>query len=362
MPTAPSIEPHVLRNETGLAFTFYPNGGLSAITCGDVQINLFEGNPLEGALANLYLRSHEADGVAFVPLIGPASPLRQAIGAGHMTASGAWRDISCTCRLELAADEAAWYWRIRVVNRSEEAKKLDVVYAQDVGITSPAVTRSNEAFVSQYIDHNVLEHPECGAVLVSRQNQPVGGRFPIVLLGSAGRTVGFCTDGLDFYGLSARETGVPAALVRENLPQRRRQGEFSLLALQAEPRVLGPGEEAEFTFFGLFVPDHPEAVSADDLCLIDLVRAAELSSDLSDCPNLFTTSPFLESQELTDGEIDALFGADRRHEEWDGDRLLSFFHAPAGAHVVLRPKELLVDRPTGRSSSRAANCSPAIPA
>ena len=62
---------------------------------------------------------------------------------------------------------------------------------------------------------------------------------------------------------------------------------------------------------------------------------------------LFSSAALLNGLDLDDDELQALFGSQWRHEEFDprGTRL-SFFHGDE-RHVVLRAKELLVLRPHG---------------
>ena len=63
--------------------------------------------------------------------------------------------------------------------------------------------------------------------------------------------------------------------------------------------------------------------------------------------SLFTRRPSLKVSELIDAELKSLFGAERHDIEVAGDgALLSFFHG-ADRHVVLRAKELRVQRPHG---------------
>jgi 1,2-beta-oligoglucan phosphorylase len=54
----------------------------------------------------------------------------------------------------------------------------------------------------------------------------------------------------------------------------------------------------------------------------------------------------LAALELDTSDLDGLFAATRRHEEREGETLLSFFHGEH-SHVVLRAKELRLQRPHG---------------
>jgi cellobiose phosphorylase len=62
---------------------------------------------------------------------------------------------------------------------------------------------------------------------------------------------------------------------------------------------------------------------------------------------LFSDAPLLEALDLDNASCDAFFAQERRHEESDADDgLLSFSHG-ADRHVVLKAKELRVQRPHG---------------
>ena len=61
---------------------------------------------------------------------------------------------------------------------------------------------------------------------------------------------------------------------------------------------------------------------------------------------LFASAPWLQALALSGREIDEHFGRPRRHEEHEGETLLSFFHG-AASHVVLGAKELRTQRPHG---------------
>lgn len=102
-----------------------------------------------------------------------------------------------------------WFWDVKVEGSNV---LLDVIYSQDVGIASPAAVTSNEAYLSQYIDHAVFEDEKYGYVVCSRQNQPQGGKFPYLQQGTLTGAAGYSTDGFQFFGLSYKETDKPEAL------------------------------------------------------------------------------------------------------------------------------------------------------
>jgi cellobiose phosphorylase len=234
---------------------------------------------------------------------------------------------------------------------------LDLVHAQDVALADYGAVRLNEYYVSQYVDHTPLAHPSRGVVLAVRQNLPVGGRHPWALLGSLGRGTSFATDALSLYGLASRAGNAPAGLEAERLAGERLQHEHSLAAIQDEVFELAPGARAARGFFGWLEPDHPAASSRGDLACVDRALALPEAAPPAEprtqaagpesAKSLFASRPLLEARELHPDGLVALFGAERRAVERDGDRLLSFFHG-AAAHVVLPAKERASLRPHGQ--------------
>jgi hypothetical protein len=66
--------------------------------------------------------------------------------------------------------------------------------------------------------------------------------------------------------------------------------------------------------------------------------------------SLFHSAAQWPARDLSATELATYFGGERRHEEWQDGRLLSFFQqSPEGEarHIALRAKELAVDRPHG---------------
>ena len=354
--TAP-LFPQRLTSRAGLSIEINANGSIRRFDCGNVAIGLFLGNEVEGGPANLYLRRH-AETLQWTPLLGPASPTRfQLPGAdGSLVGTGAWLGIRYTITLVLSQDASAWFWHVRLENTTSDEHHLDLTYAQDVALASYGGVRLNEFYVSQYLDHTPLSHPERGVVLASRQNQAVDGRNPWLLIGSLRKGESFSTDALQLHSLATRAGKAPAAIVGE-LPGKRLQHEHSMAIVRDTLLDLGPNGSATAGFFGAFVADHREATSPTDLDRVREVLAlaeaqpapvrASQTATAGDLATLFSEAPLLESIDLDSAALQTHFGSERRHEERDErGELLSFFHGDAH-HVALRAKELLVLRPHG---------------
>jgi 1,2-beta-oligoglucan phosphorylase len=351
----PSID-----NAAGLQFEFNHNGSLRHLRANDVHVNLFVGNEVEGGPANLWLRMRDdAAGVELVPLLGPRSPLALRRSAGSFEATGVWHDLQLHLSLRLAADMPAWFWHLRVDNLGSAARTISVLHVQDLGLAAYGAIRTNEYYVSHYIDLCPLQHRERGHVVAARQNQAVDGRHPWALIGSLRRGASYATDALQVLGVVARAGATPAGLAA-GLPGTRLQHEHALAAIEDEALTLAPGGGADLGFFGCVQAHHPDATTNADLAAVDAALALpeakapawgdDEHNAAAPARTVFSHAPLLAVDELDATALGSLFGASRRHEERDDDgTLLSFFHGRSheGAHVVLRAKELIVKRPHG---------------
>jgi cellobiose phosphorylase len=344
-----------IANRSGLSISILPNGCLYAIEHeherGRTMINQVHGSPLHAAIARLYLR------------VGPAAPVVvEAVGAGARVAyraagdrfawEGAAAGVGHRVSLWLHPRRNVWLWRVDVANGGAEPLTCDATLVQDVGLGARGFVMSNEAYVSQYIDHHVARHAVCGPVVTSRQNLAQGAAHPWVAHGCLEGVSAFATDAIQPFGPSYRDTGrIDPEL---DLPSERLQHEVACATIRSPSAALEPGGAATWTFFGLYEPDHPEA-SSD----ADLERIAQVQEALGD----FVQRPdaacapvrgVLQDAALADASpFDATEMAerypDRAHAEEAGGPLLSFF-APDGAHnrhVVLREKERTLARRHG---------------
>lgn len=345
-----------LTSPSGLSVELNSNGSLRRIDAGATIVNLLLGNEVEGGPANIYMR--RAGTAEFVALLGPSSPTRfRADGArDSLVGEGVWQGLRYELELRLARETTAWFWHVRVANEGGTSQQVELVYAQDLALSSYGTVRMNEYYVSQYVDHTPLMHADRGVVLASRQNLAAGGKNPWSAIGSLRKSVAYATDALQLHGLATRAGLAPVALTNR-LSNRRLQHEHSMVVLQDEVLDLAPGTIAVTGFFGVFIADHAAATDASDLGHVDralqLAEArandARLQSTAGAAPSasLFVTAPRLSSLDLTSDDQRAFFGADRRHEELDSHRICLSFFTGAQTHVVLRAKELHVERPHG---------------
>ncbi len=343
-----------LTNASGLAFAFFPEGGLHAIRLGNLVLNQGSGTPLEGGPGCIYLRLHTARGVKGWPLMGPLSGARLQVSAEALVWTTRRDGLEAECTLRLHPTEPAWGWTIRVRNRCRQAVACDVLFAQDVGLASMPALRASEAFVSHYLDHRVTRDRAWGYVLCTRQNQPQEGRCPSLYQGCAPAAAGYATDATQFHGPGWRWGEPPVALAR-GLPKAILQGEMALPALQTGRLTVAPDGHAHFHGWAVFRPDEAarEEREAMDLSGLRAVVKRMLRAPPSPVesggvavPGNMFCGRMVNGDEPRAGDLRAWFGTQWRHQGKRGTRLLSFFHGE-DRHVVLPAKERISDRPTG---------------
>jgi len=362
-----SASPHRLQSAAGLSVELLTNGALRRMDHGDTILNLFLGNELEGGVANLYLRRSNSDATQYIELLGPRSPTKFQPAGDSWVGAGEWSGIRYTVTLKLAESAPAWFWHVSLENSSSSDLNVDVVYAQDVALAPYGTVRLNEYYVSQYVDHTPLSHPTQGHAIASRQNLPAGGRHPWCVIGSLRHGKSFATDAMQVHGLASRAGASPVGIVH-GLPTRRLQHEHSMVAIQDRAARLAPGERLATGFFGWFSPDHPAATSSADLDAVNSALALpEASLQEADIrvtqtdfvtATLFTKAAPLQTLDLSGDELNAMFGSARRHEETDQHGQALAFFCDQDRHVVLRAKELRVQRPHGHMLRTGGHLTP----
>ncbi|MDB5972273.1 MAG: uncharacterized protein JWQ90_4723 [Hydrocarboniphaga sp.] len=351
----------ILVGHSGMRVELTATGAIRHFDCDGLALALFVGNEIDGSVGNVFLR-RLGDRVESTPLLGPSSATRFRIqGPEHaIVGFGEWLGIRYSISLVLSKTAPAWFWHVCLENHNATAQLLDLSYAQDVALAPYGAVRLNEFYVSQYLDHTPLLHPEQGQLIATRQNQAVDGRNPWSLIGSLRSGASFATDALQFHGLAIRSGASPVGLAGD-LPSRRLQHEHSLVVIRDATIQLAAGGRIDAGFFGAYWAHHPEATSDADLQRVSEVlslaeaKPGEIDSggpvDETSSATLFSTAPLLSTLDLDEAALNASFPAPWRHEEsGDSGQLLSFFHGTvrdAGGHVVMPAKELNTLRPHG---------------
>jgi cellobiose phosphorylase len=305
---------------------------------GDHQINLLQGNLIDGMIANIYLRETLPHGYRTTRLMGIHSPSYFQITADGAIYEGKIWDVFY--QIHLIIDHNTWFYQIHLSGTNITAS-YELFYGQDVGIAHPFGILSNEAYTSQYIDHQVFETSQ-GFTLLSRQNQ---GLTHYLQLGCDFPTVGYATDAMQFFGLSYKLTHEPEIYTKKHLPNQNYQYEFAYLALQTETFHLNESTMT-VTFYG---HSHQEA----DLFLTKLLtlpngfparRRNKVTLGVAIKSTLSPLHP-IAGLPLTKEQFQTKYPTATLIER-EGDEILSGF-LPDHTHIVTRAKELLVERPHG---------------
>lgn len=341
-----------IKNSYGLSVDFLENGSLQRIEVNPIRISLRSATLFSTSGANLYLRKR-SNPIEFKALSGPGSNSRFIIKDNAYFAKGSWDGLKYECKLQLSGKSHSWQWSVIVRNTSKTPVELDLIYQQDVGLKPATEGLINEYYVSQYLERRILEDKNYGSVVCCRQNMKESTGNAWIMIACKNQAVSGSVDGMQFYGKTFRETGIPEGLLANSLGGEY-SGESSVVALQENPFKLAAGENHTSVFVATYMPDHPHATSDDDLKqLPDLVLQFSEGPSLSKTDkllapdhNLFNTSPFLPADDLDEEEINRFFDSDIRHREVENGKLLSFFNNQNN-HVVLRAKEVITDRPHG---------------
>ncbi len=355
-----------ISNPLGLSVEFPENGSIRSIEADPVRISLKAATPFSRSGANLYLRNR-TNPIKYIAILGPESNGLFRFGEAHSIADGSWEGLDYVVMLQLSDKSLSWQFMIDVKNNSGAPVELDLIYVQDIGLKPLNSGLINEYYVAQYLERRILENETYGAVACCRQNMLESTGNPWFMIACRNGAIAGSTDGMQFYGKSFRATGIPEGLLKKKL-EGEYAGESSVIALQERPFRLAAGESHRSVFAATYLPDHPLATSVEDLArLPGLMKEfrKEMESHFSATPsqltetpsqNLFTSSPFLPVDDLTNADLIRFFGKERRHVEEENGKLLSFFSNHN--HVVLKAKEILADRPHAHIMQAKAGLTP----
>jgi 1,2-beta-oligoglucan phosphorylase len=358
IPREADLKLRTIANAAGLTVSFAANGTVFAIEHRDPQapvtINQVLGSPIHGGIGRIYLRVGGQKALV-AELVGPGATANLLLTSSEATWTGEVSGIRFSAALRLHPSELAWFWIVELSGPRDTA--CDIVFVQDIGLGPRGFLMNSEAYVSQYLDHHIGDHPQFGTVIMSRQNLGQAGKFPWVAHGCLEGAKSFATDALQVFGPDFRFSGMLEQPFGTDLPNIRHQHEVGCAALQSQPAALsGEGAAARFTFFGLFRPDHPEASGGADVSRLSTIVALRDGLSASSPTAVGVAQPRSLLQDAKpllamafDPDLTARLYPDRKAEEWQDSTLLSFF-VPEGAqnrHVVLAAKERQVPRRHG---------------
>ncbi|MGJ6981609.1 hypothetical protein ACSDQ9_13960 [Aestuariimicrobium soli] len=349
---------------------FTSSGGLRRFDVAGLSLVQQPASELESGLAGLWLQQGEE----CVPLLGAGSSgvlhttdghpwvggTAGFTGTGDGVHSGVHARVHYRVDLDFAPDVLAWVWRVHLSPDETQGgpaapMQVRLVHTQDVGLAPYGAVRTNEYYVSQYLDLTPVELPEHGIALAVRQNMP-GATAPWAMIGSLGVGEQWSTDARQ---LTRTVDGRARLVPGEGLPSSRLQGEHTLVGIASAPLELVPGSVTTGGFFGVLVPDHQAATSPADRSLADaaFLFAESLPAPASlggDHATIVAGSVFdrgvLVGDDLAPEAVERLFGAERSLVETGPDGDLWSFTIGRGAEaetVTLAAKERAVLRPHG---------------
>lgn len=328
----------------GRTHAFLQSGDVHSFTAGGNILNGYIGSQKEGSVNNLYLRVYEnGKVVSWAPLLGIQAGGKVEKSQHLLRTSGETLGV-CYQADFYPGEKDTWLWHVQLDTCE---KDCDIVYVQDIGVASMGGVITNELYMAQYLGHTVFED-EHGFHIASRQNQPQsGGSFPYLQQGMIqGKAVHFATDGTQFFGLSYKETNIPA-LIHTDLPDVNKQYELSITALQTHVF----SGKTELTFYGLYQENHAGKVEVlENIAQIqDTLRAyCSLQESFEPIAPVAVKPVFgapYAAPAMDDEDLLNRYDGPALLEKQDG-KLLSFFTRDH-AHVVTKAKELLCERPHG---------------
>ncbi len=329
-----------------LRFDVLETGDIAMISAQGKYISQAIANNIDGMLGNIFLRVSVENKYKYYPLIGVKSKSKFKVLRDLIIYKGCVDGIKYSVILSMS--DTTWYWTVDVTNESTSTKLIDVIYAQDLGLGDPGLVTSNEAYVGQYIDHNVLDS-ESGYVICSRQGN---GAAEYLQQGSLTRNIAYSSDGYQFFGLKYKLDNEPRVLYSNKLDNEVYQYEFAYTALQSEEKSAKIGEKVSFVFYAHFVLEHIDAVTKieyreeieknyNNICLID--------ADAVDCFDFVelkvNPNNVVEVEDFSEEELCNMYKV-RDAVEYIDDKMVSFFTKDS-SHVITREKELLVERAHG---------------
>ncbi|MEY3609605.1 MAG: hypothetical protein RLZZ264_126, partial [Bacillota bacterium] len=306
---------------------------------GEHQINLLQGNPFDGMIANLYLREKTTQGYRVSKLLGIHSPSQWQINDDGAVYQGSIWGV--TYQVQLIVKENGWQYLVHLQSSINTQVKYDLLYGQDIGIAHPFGILMNEAYTSQYIDHQIFTEADHHTIL-ARQNQ---GLTHYLQIGSSYPTLAYATDTMQFFGLDYKLTHVPVAYQLKQLPSQNYQYEFAYPSLQTKPFALS-SKILTISFYGLSVKQEglfltsplPKPILENRP--MQSVRGQQWTNRLNPVDSL-SGLPLLAK------ELHAQFPKLKQVEmDVNQDVLLSAF-TDQGDHLITQQKEQLVERPHG---------------
>jgi cellobiose phosphorylase len=347
-----ALSHQVLTSPGGVTAELLHHGALHRLEAFGLSLLLHPATVAEAGLTNVHLRVHGPGGISRRPLLGPGSGSTVRLGDREVVAEGTHAGIDYRLALRLGSEHATWHWVLEVTNTRRFPVTVDAVLTHDPALSPMGAVRTNEYYVSQYLDLSPVQTGEQGIAVAVRQNMP-GERAPWLMVGALGRGESWATDALQLVERTA-EGVVWRGLDSASLPSSRLQHEHSLIAVQDQPTEVAPGQTHLTGFWGIALADHPEATSDADarwaeVALHDAPSTSEVEPELvgTDQGTLWSAASAHAAAPLDPAALErAGLLTDRTHVETDaaGTEIAWMVQ---GGQFVTAAKDLAVLRPHG---------------
>ncbi len=182
--TAPTVL--TLEGSSGLFAEVLANGALRRLEAFGTSLLLHPATVAEAGLTNVHLRVHRPDGIRRRALLGPGQRLRRHRGRRRRRPSPGTTSRSTTassCASATRRSTPTWHWDLELTNTSDEPVTADVVLTHDPALAPLGAVRTNEYYVSQYLDISPVATTGHGTAVAVRQNMP-GQRVPWLMVGT----------------------------------------------------------------------------------------------------------------------------------------------------------------------------------
>ncbi|QQE12556.1 hypothetical protein JD969_03555 [Planctomycetota bacterium] len=350
LPAEEDLGIQTIQNPVGLKISVLPSGHLYAIECADILINQILAHPVHGGLTAIYLRKHEQGKIDNIQIVGNQSRSKYCCYENAIEWVGNWSNCTYVCRLEIHPNDFAWRWNVQI--NSHDNADYDIIIAQDIGLANRGAVRTNEAYISQYIDHQILSHDSLGYMVASRQNLAQDHKYPCIVHAIENGANAAMTDAYDFYGTTYRRTDTPVVIDQKCLPTIKHQNEFAAAILQSEILNKNSNGSHEANIYAFFEANHSEPTNDKDAHKTANKIAQWPSQDFTrnQCHSTSTTrisaTKRLHGIDPSEADLKSWFTGEWRHCEYVDQSLWSFF-TNDHEHVVLAAKEAGVSRSHG---------------
>ncbi|MCW7467123.1 GH36-type glycosyl hydrolase domain-containing protein [Leptospira levettii] len=336
---------YLLHNKSGLKIKILSNLSIHSIFFNNIFVNLYFGNELETSLTNLTIEYKNNSQTSVIPLFSPFGSPKIKTSENSISIQRNIDGLEIITKLQLHETINCWRMYTQVTNLKDDSVTIRFVNTCDLGLCDVSSAKLNEAFVSQYIHHEIFDTKDFGITILSRQNESVFGKHPACLTFSDQTINSYATDGRDIFHRGKLS----------KFRNRRLQGEHSMVGLSTETIKIEPNQAFgcyfySFLFENLVSIDRVPSISDTiKLCqkgweACDLERENEGETNLS----LFHLGESIDGGLVRENQLKELFTNPWRNIEFSKEGTLLSFFTEQSKHVTLKEKEILCLRPQGQ--------------